>query len=92
MEERPMYEANAPSYPPPPITGYRTLSQEELDAINAIKAKAEEVGNLVGGLRIPHGAQVGPETPDQRWVSIGATHLQEGFMALIRSIAKPTTF
>lgn len=30
--------------------------------------------------------------PDQRWVSIGATHLQEGFMAVMRAIAKPTTF
>lgn len=28
----------------------------------------------------------------QRWVSIGATDLQTGFMALIRGIAQPTTF
>lgn len=92
MEERPMYEVNAQSYPPPPITGYRTLSQAELDAINAIKAKADEVGNLIGGLRVPSGLPPTDTAPDQRWVSIGATHLQEGFMALVRSIAKPTTF
>ena len=29
---------------------------------------------------------------DQRWVSVGATDLQQGFMALVRSIAQPTTF
>lgn len=29
---------------------------------------------------------------DQRWVSIGATHLQEGFMALTRAVAKPDFF
>ena len=34
------------------------------------------------------------QTPslDQRWVSIGATHLQEGFMALTRAVAQQTTF
>jgi hypothetical protein len=29
---------------------------------------------------------------DQRWISIGATDLQLGFMAVIRGIAQPTTF
>lgn len=29
---------------------------------------------------------------DQRWVSIGGTDLQTGFMALTRSITRPTTF
>jgi hypothetical protein len=29
---------------------------------------------------------------DQRWISIGATDLQRGFMAVIRGIAQPTTF
>ena len=29
---------------------------------------------------------------DQRWVSIGATELQQGLMALTRAIAKPTFF
>jgi hypothetical protein len=31
-------------------------------------------------------------TLDQRWISIGATDLQRGFMAVIRGIAQPTTF
>ena len=31
-------------------------------------------------------------TLDQRWVSIGATDIQRGFMAVIRGIAQPTTF
>jgi hypothetical protein len=29
---------------------------------------------------------------DQRWISIGATDLQRGFMAVICGIAQPTTF
>lgn len=68
------------------IAGYRDLSQTEIDTMNAIKAKAEEVGALVNDLKqVTSGA-------DQRWVAIGATNLQQGFMALVRSIAQPTTF
>ena len=29
---------------------------------------------------------------DQRWISIGSTDLQRGFMAVMRGIAQPTTF
>jgi hypothetical protein len=29
---------------------------------------------------------------DQRWISIGATHLQEGLMALTRGVTKPEFF
>jgi hypothetical protein len=29
---------------------------------------------------------------DQRWLAIGATQLQQGFMALTRAIAKPEFF
>jgi hypothetical protein len=67
------------------IKGYRDLSQAEIDMMNEVKAKGEELGNLVVRLR-----QM-PEM-DQRWVSIGATDLQTGVMALVRSIAKPTSF
>lgn len=67
------------------ITGYRELSQEEIDLMNEVKAKGAELGELVDRLK----AQ--PET-DKRWVSIGATDLQTGLMALTRSIAKPTSF
>ena len=67
------------------IKGYRDLSQAEIDAMNAIKAKGEELGALVATLR-------GNSVLDQRWVSIGATDLQTGIMALVRAVAQPTTF
>lgn len=75
------------------IKGYRDLSQEEIDLMNRIKSKATECGELVEELRAkapPERNMPGPV--DQRWVSIGATDLQTGFMALVRSIAQPTTF
>ena len=68
------------------IKGYRELSQEEIDSMNECKALAEQVGALVAKLR------AGGIAYDQRWVSIGATDCQTGFMALVRAIAQPTTF
>ena len=75
------------------ISGYRDLSQNEIDMMNAIKAKAEECRVLVDLLRLPATINTpDDQQADQRWVSIGATQLQQGFMALVRSVAKPTTF
>ncbi len=74
------------------ITGYRDLSEQEINTMNAIKALATHCGELVDGLRQPPPDADPENKPDGRWVSIGATHLQEGFMALVRSVAKPTTF
>ena len=67
------------------IKGYRDLSQEEIDLMNRVKEHAEEVGELVKVMQEC-------EPLDKRWVSIGATDLQKGFMALVRAIARPTTF
>lgn len=69
----------------PKITGYRQLSQDEADLMNQIKAKGAELGALVDQLRTMPGI-------DQRWISIGATDLQTGLMALTRGVARPTTF
>lgn len=67
------------------IKGYRELSQEEIDAMNEIKTKGAELGELIAKLRAN-------TTLDQRWVSIGATDFQTGLMALTRSVAQPTFF
>ena len=67
------------------ITGYRDLSQEEIDLMNEIKAEGERMRVLGESLRARTDV-------DQRWVSIGLTHLQQGLMALVRSVAQPTSF
>lgn len=80
----------------PKITGYRQLSEAEVALMNEGKALAEACGVYIAKLRgyVPENtAGVKPgSTLDQRWVSIGATDLQTGFMAVIRGIAQPTTF
>lgn len=67
------------------ITGYRELSQGEIDMMNRVKQQAAQVGELATELANLKGI-------DQRWVNIGITDLQKGFMALTRAIAQPTTF
>lgn len=67
------------------IKGYRDLSQAEIDAMNAVKKEGERLGILIEELR-------DNDSLDQRWVSIAETHLQQGIMAAVRSIAQPTSF
>jgi len=67
------------------IKGYRNLSQEEINLMNEAKELAEKVGSLVDKIN-------STDSIDKRWVAIGKTDLQKGFMSLIRSVAQPTTF
>ena len=90
----------------PKITGYRQLSEAEVALMNEGKALAEQCGAFVAKLRaqkkehFPGNTVPGGEGEpfdmgldlDQRWISIGATQLQQGFMAVIRGIAQPTSF
>lgn len=77
----------------PAITGYRQLSQAEADLMNEVKGLANQVGSVIermaaGNFKAEDAASI----PDQRWVSIARTQLQQGFMALVRAVAKPTSF
>lgn len=73
------------TYAPPPITGYRALTEQEVAQINAIKAQGQRLETLVDELR---------QLPDvdSRWLAIGQTDLQKGLMALARAVARPTNF
>lgn len=67
------------------IKGYRDLSQEEIDLMNEVKELAVTIEILVDKI-------LNTNDIDTRWCSIAKTDLQTGFMALVRSIARPTTF
>ena len=87
-----------PHFIQPKITGYRQLSQAEVDLMNDAKALAEQCGALVAKLREHADTSRTHVTPmllpalDQRWISMGASDLQVGFMKLVRGIAQPSTF
>jgi len=56
--------------------------------MNRAKVLAETVGELIIELE-DRSDELGLDT---RWLELGKTDLQTGFMKTIRSIAKPTTF
>lgn len=65
-----------------PISGYRQLSDDTIVTVNSIKAFERQVGQL--WRTIGEGDEV-----DRRWMALAKTHLQEGFMAFVRAVAKP---
>lgn len=67
------------------IKGYRTLSEREIALMNEGKEIASQVGAYIEKLSKEPGI-------DLRFLSVGKTDLQKGFMSVARSIAKPTTF
>ena len=78
------------------ITGYRELSQDEIDLMNEIKAFGKELEVLIDKIifNIDNANEVygSPDVDAYRWASIGRTDLQTGLMALTRAIARPTSF
>jgi hypothetical protein len=68
------------------IKGYRDLSEAEIADMNEAKGMAERVGDLCKKFEMER------PNADKRWLAIAKTDLQKGFMALIRSIARPETF
>jgi hypothetical protein len=65
------------------IKGYRELSGSDVEIINEIKEAEAELGNFWKEICSTEGGV------DKRWASIAKTHFQEGFSALVRSIAQP---
>lgn len=67
------------------IKGYRTLTDEEIALVNEGKELAVKMGEFCDKLK---------QTPgiDLRWLAIGTTDLQKGYMGVVRSITKPETF
>jgi len=67
------------------ITGYRDLSQQEIDLMNEGKELAEKCGEFIAKLEAT-------DSTDKQNVALGKTNLQQGFMWVIRGVAQPTTF
>ncbi|VVM55219.1 hypothetical protein PS684_00131 [Pseudomonas fluorescens] len=64
------------------ITGYRDLTQSEIDGMNSIKALEADAGEL-----FKHIGQI--EGVDPRLMALAKSNLQQGFTWFVRSIAKP---
>lgn len=64
------------------ITGYRDLSQAEIDGMNAIKRLEAQFNGMIDHLKAMPGL-------DQRQVALAATHGEDAFMRAVRAIAQP---
>lgn len=64
------------------ISGYRDLSQEEIDAMNGVKHLEGQFNGMIDFLKQIPGA-------DQRQIALAATHGEDAFMHAVRAIAKP---
>jgi hypothetical protein len=66
-----------------PVAGYRPQSTAAVDLVNANKVLEEE------SLRALDGLAALPET-DKRWLAIGRTAIENGWMAVNRAVFKPS--
>lgn len=80
------------------ITGYRELTQEEIDLMNEIKSMESELMALVQRVNLFNNSitseelkEITQEAEAFRWAAIARTDFQVGFMALVRAVAKPPT-
>lgn len=65
------------------ISGYRDFDQQTIDTINLIKEAEAVIARLwVHVNRVEN-------VVDSRWWMVARTHFEQGFMALVRSVAKP---
>lgn len=67
-----------------PVAGYRAQSPEAIATVNALKEMEEHALRLLDEVAADQQLRI-----DRRWYSIGRTHIEQGFMAVNRSVFKP---
>ena len=65
-----------------PITGYRTLTKEEIAVINRFKEWERSMMDDLNGFQLAF-------NPDPRMLALAKTNFEQGFMWLVKSVAKP---
>lgn len=64
------------------VKGYRTQTNDNVSLVNVNKTIEENVLRILDELALN-------SKVDARWLSIGRTHIEQGFMAVNRAIFKP---
>ena len=65
-----------------PVSGYRPQSETAVAKVNANKEIEERVLRLLDALALD-------DTVDRRWLAIGRTAIEQGFMAVNRAVFQP---
>jgi hypothetical protein len=76
------------------LSGYRELTQDEINLINEIKGHEQVTLAIIGRVRgaallVASEELVDGETEPLRWTRLSKDYLQMGIMALIRAVAQP---
>lgn len=79
------------------ITGYRELTQVEIDLMNEVKQMGKDLEELHNKLKdytisIVDSEPCVESSEAFRWLAMGRTDMQKGLMCWTRSIAKPQFF
>ena len=82
------------------ITGYRDLSQDEIDLMNEVKEHAENTKRLLNKVKHVRELEIAMKeniSDDQfneslRCLALAKTNLQQGFMWAVRAVALPDSF
>lgn len=69
--------------PPPKVYTYRPLPADTIDLVNIFKIDEEKALRHLDQLEER-------DDIDKRWLAVGRTRLQEGYMAIVRAIFQPT--
>lgn len=80
-------------FTPPPISGYRVLSENDVKVINGLKAKGQELYDMLlflATFQTPNADLPSGKQYDPRWANIAITHLHQAVMAGVRAVAQPT--
>lgn len=68
-----------------PITGYRKMSEADVEMINRIKDASNALGAVMKELE-------NHPNVDMRWLQLANDNIQTGTMQACRSVAKPNTY
>ena len=75
------------------IKNYRDLTPLEIDLMNQGKELEEKVLEYIANIQeinsVHQDEKLIEAAEAHRWLSIGKTDIQKGFMAVIRAVAKP---
>jgi hypothetical protein len=65
-----------------PVKGYRPQSEVAVEVVNANKQLEENILRVLD--RMAEATDI-----DKRWLAVGRTHIEQGFMAINRAVFKP---
>lgn len=80
--------SDAARHAPLPVAGYREQSRLRVDVVNELKEMEERVLRLLSKIE-RYDFEEGLVGIDGRWLALGRTHIQQGFMAAARAVFQP---